>query len=578
MLEKIREVAYKHAIINAVKHMGKADLKAVVSKIAAELPEARGALRSLMDFVKNIVEEVNKLDFEEQLKIARTNWPELIEEKTIEYKKELPPLPSAIEGKIVTRLAPNPDFTLHLGNARPALLNYWYAKIYRGKMILRFEDTDPRIKAPYPDTYESIKRDLEWLGVSWDEEYIQSLRLPLFYEIAKELISRGGAYVDLCDNKTFKQYRNKGLACPHREKPIEYQLDEWDKIMEGHYSEGEVVVRVKTDVQHPDLSVRDWVAFRIIDTSKTPHPIVGEKYALWPTYNFAAGVDDHLMGVTHILRAKEHITNTIKQRYLYDHMGWKYPETIHFGRLSLEGVALSKSKTKKLIAEKGISSYSDPRLGTIQGLRRRGIVKETIWKLIKEVGIKGIDAKISLANLYAINRINIDPVANRYMAVESPVKLVLRGIKDELRAMIPVHPSRKEYYTYAIKDEDIVSISRQDLETVRGKIFRLMGLANFELKSVIEKDELLYIADLHSVEHDAIKKYDAPVIQWVFNVESVVGKMLKSQGLLLEEKTLLIERRILREKVDSIIQLYRIGFARVDEIGENSITLIFSHD
>ncbi len=579
LLEKIREVTYKHALINAVKHGGKADLKAVVSKIAAELPEARRNLRDYMEYIKSIVEEVNKLTLEEQLKIVSTNWPEALEEKTQEFKKELPPLPNAIEGKVVTRLAPNPDFSLHLGNARPALLNYWYAVAYRGKMILRFEDTDPRLKAPYPDTYIAIKRDLKWLGVSWSEEYIQSLRLPIFYQVARELIERRGAYVDLCDDKTFKTYRNQGKACPHRDRSPEENLEEFDKMLEGRYSEGEAVVRVKTDLQHPDISVRDWVAFRIIDTTKTPHPVTGEKYIVWPTYNFAAAVDDHLMGVTHILRAKEHITNTVKQKYLYDHMGWKYPETIHFGRLSLEGVILSKSKTKKLITEKGLTSYADPRLGTIQGLRRRGIQRETIWRVIKDVGVKGIDAKISLVNLYAINRTIVDPIANRYMAVKNPVPVVLKGIRDEIKAHIPIHPSKKETYTYTITDETKILLSSEDLALVKNNVFRLLGMANFVIKNIEEVNgKPYYVAEFHSLEHDIVKKTNAPIIQWVSEDEYVKAIMLKPKGMELIEEELFVEKRVMSEKIDSIIQLYRLGFARVDSKLENKITLIFTHD
>jgi len=579
MLEKIREVAYKHALTNAVKHSGRADLKAVVSKIAAEIPEARKNLREYMEYIKSIVEEVNKLTLEEQLKIVSSNWPEVLEEKTQEFKKELPPLPNAIEGNVVTRLAPNPDFSLHLGNARPALLNYWYAVMYKGKMILRFEDTDPRLKAPYPDTYIAIKRDLEWLGVSWSEEYIQSLRLPIFYDIARKLIEKGGAYVDLCSDKAFKSLRNKGKPCPHRDRSPAENLEEFDKMLEGKYGEGEAVVRVKTDLQHPDLSVRDWVAFRIIDTSKTPHPVTGEKYIVWPTYNFAAAVDDHLMGVTHILRAKEHVTNTIKQRYLYDHMGWKYPETIHFGRLSLEGVVLSKSKTKKLIAERGLKSYADPRLGTIQGLRRRGIVREAVWRIIKDVGIKGIDAKISLANLYAINRVIVDPIANRYMAVKSPVPVVIRGLRDEVKALIPIHPSRRETYTYTITDGARIYLSREDFNMVKNSVFRLLGMANFEIKGIEEVNGILhYIAVFHSLEHDVAKKLNAPIIQWVIEGEYVKSTMLKPIGLDLLEEELLVEKRIVSERVDSIIQLYRIGFARIDELREDSVVLVFAHE
>lgn len=580
MLEKVREVAYKHALINAVKHNGKADLKAVVSKVASELPEIRKEIKQYIQVIQSIIEEVNKLTLEEQVQIVKNNWPEVLEERRVEFKKELPPLPNAVEGKVVTRLAPNPDFSLHLGNARPALLSYWYARMYKGKMILRFEDTDPRIKAPYPDAYQSIRADLKWLGVEWDEEYIQSLRLPIFYEVAKELIKRGGAYVDLCSNKEFKVYRDAGKACPHRERPIEVQLEELDKMLEGYYKEGEAVLRVKTDLTHPDMSVRDWVAFRIIDTAKTPHPVVGDKYIVWPTYNFAAAVDDYLMGVTHILRAKEHLSNTVKQKYLYDHMGWKYPEAIHFGRLSLEGVVLSKSKTKKLIAEKGLRSYADPRLGTIQGLRRRGILSETIWELVKTVGVKPIDARISLVNLFAVNRVKVDPIANRYMAVEDPIPLILTNISEELEAHIPIHPSRREYYRYRIANETLVYISRKDLVEVKGgKVFRLMGLANFTIKNPVETSEgLAYQAELHSLSQEDAKKYNAPIIQWVLASEKVEAIMLIPEKLELYEKKLHVERRILSEKVGAVIQLYRVGFARVDGLEHNRVVLVYSHD
>jgi len=579
LLRRVREVSFKHAVINAVKHSGRADLKAVASKVAAELPEIRKNMREYIEVIKSVVEEVNKLMYEEQLRIAKENWPELLEEKHVERERELPPLRGAVRGRVVTRLAPNPDFPLHLGNARPALLSYWYARMYEGKMILRFEDTDPRIKAPYPEAYNTIKEDLKWLGVEWDEEYIQSLRLPVFYSVARELIKRGGAYVDLCDTETIRALRAQGKACPHRELPAEKHLEEFDKMLEGHYGEGEAVLRVKTDLSHPDVSVRDWIALRIIDASRAPHPVVGDKFIVWPTYNFAAGVDDHLMGVTHILRAREHLTNTVKQKYLYDHMGWTYPETVHFGRLSLEGLILSKSKMRKLVVEEGIKSLSDPRLGTLQALRRRGIVRETIWRLIREVGVKPTDAKISLVNLYALNRSIVDPLANRYMAVEDPVYLQLSGFEEELEASIPVHPSREEKYTYRVKPGDVVLISKADFATVKNSVFRLMGLANFEITHIETRNETpVYIARFHSISHEETKRLNAPIIQWVLSRESTVGDLVVAQGLKLIKRRIYIERRVLGEKVNSIIQLYRLGFARVDRVSAEQVVLIYAHD
>ncbi len=580
LLEKVRETAYKYALLNAVKHEGKPSLKAVVAKVVGEIPEIRKHIREIIEVIREVVNEVSKLTLEEQIKIIKKEWPELLSEERKEEKKELPPLPGALPGRVVTRFAPNPDYVIHLGNARPALLSYWYAEKYKGKMILRFEDTDPRTKASFPEAYERIKEDLRWLGIKWDEEYIQSMRLPIFYDILYKLIEKGGAYVDKCKASEFKKYRDSGKPCPHRDLPIETQLEELDKILEGHYGEGEAVIRVKTDLSHPDPSVRDWVAARIIDTTKTPHPIVGEKYILWPTYNLAAAVDDHVMGITHILRAKEHISNTIKQSYLYNHMGWKYPETIHFGRLSLEGVILSKSKMRALVREQGMEAYDDPRFGTISGLRRRGIVREALWEIIKDVGTKAIDAHISYVNLASINRSIIDPIATRYMGVEKPVYAILKGFSTNIKARIPRLLNKNDYYEYIIKPDSPVAFSANDLKLFLNKgIVRLMGLGNFVLENIeVTEEQIIAILNLHSLSHEDAKKLRAPIIQWVLPPESTYLELVIPEAMKIRRIYMLVEKNIIeREKPGNHIQLYRVGFARIDSINEDKIVAIFSH-
>jgi len=579
LLERVREVAYKHALLNAYKHNGKADVKPVISKIIAEIPEIRNRVREILDIVKSIVEEVNKLTLEEQERIIKSNWPELLEEKKREEEKKLPPLKDAEIGKVVTRFAPNPDYTIHLGNARPALLSYWYAEMYKGKMILRFEDTDPRIKAPYPEAYEAIKEDLKWLGIKWDEEYIQSMRLPVFYDVLRKLIERRGAYVDKCSDKEFKKFRNAGKACPHRNTSVEENLEELDKVLEGHYSEGEAVIRVKTDIEHPDPSVRDWVAFRVIDTSKTPHPVVGDKYILWPTYNFAAAVDDHLMGVTHILRAKEHVSNTIKQKYLYDHLGWEYPVTIHFGRLSLEEAILSKSKMRKMILEYGLEPYTDPRFGTLSGLRRRGIVKEAIWEVVKQVGVKAVDAKISYANLAAINRAIIDKIAKRFMAVKDPVPLMLE-LDREVKAVIPRHPSLSEKKEYVLQPgKHIIYISASDFNILEKNEVRLLGFVNIKLRELVAYGSTIaFKVEVTSYSPEEAKYQKLPIIQWVEKNHATEVELLTPRGTTLEKHTLLAEGDLINIELDSIVQFYRIGFARIDSVEKDKVTCIFAHD
>ena len=567
LLKEVREIAYKHALLNALKHRGKAELKPVIAKVIGEKPEIRKHIREIIPVIREVVEEVNKLSIEEQERIVRENWPELLEARPREEEKKLPPLPNAVEGRVVTRFAPNPDYTIHLGNARPAYLSYLYAVMYRGRMILRFEDTDPRTKAPFPDAYNQIKEDLKWLGVKWDEEYIQSLRLPIYYRVVRELIEKGGAYVDRCNAEEFRRLRDSGKPCLHRDLDPSTHLEEFDKMLEGYYGEGEAVVRVKTDLSYPDPSVRDWVAMRIIDTSKTPHPVVGDKYIVWPTYNCACGIDDHLMGITHILRAKEHETNTVKQKFMYDHMGWRYPEAIHFGRLSLEGVMLSKSLMRKKISE-GYIVYSDPRFGTLAALRRRGIVPETIHEIIKSVGVNPGDARISYANLAAINRKIIDPRARRYMMVIEPVPLLIENALDEIRVRITRHPTTKESEEIIVYGPSIrVYISSSDLELFRrNKVVRLMELANIEYEGLEMVNGRVYVKTRFiDTSLDTARKHNAPIIQWVLVDSNTSVEIWRPEG-----EELIVEHGIAEKQLENvsdgeIIQFYRYGFVRVEK-------------
>ncbi len=581
-INEVRELALKYALYNAVKHDGKARIGPVVSKIIGEKPEYRRYAKDIAKIVKEVVEEVNSMSLNEQMELLMNKWPELLEEKKQEAKgPELPPLPNVDKYRIVkTRFAPNPDFVLHLGSARPAILCYEYAKRYNGKMILRFEDTDPRIKRPLPEAYKAIKEDLRWLGIKWDEEYIQSLRMEIYYDTARKLIEKGGAYVDLCSPEEFRKYRDEGKACPHRKKSVEEQLELWDKMIEGYFSEGEAVLRVKTPLDYPDPSVREWVAFRIIDTSKTPHPIVGDKYIVWPTYNFAAAVDDHLMGVTHILRAKEHQTNTIKQKFLYKHLGWSYPEAIHFGRLRLEGFMLSKSKMRELMERGDYEGYSDPRFGTLSALRRRGFLAETIRKIILDVGVKHTDATISFENLAAINRKIVDPIAPRIMFVDNPVLVEIKGL-EPTTIEIPLHPSNKELGTRVIelKSKPVkVFISAKDFKVLldKGEV-RLMELANVKL--------LEHNADTKKVKVEFIGKdldyarsRKLQIIQWVPYDNNVEVTIKKPIGDKIELINGLAEQYITNIGIDKVVQFIRVGFVRIDNIVNGKIIAYYAHD
>ncbi|MEM1935642.1 MAG: glutamate--tRNA ligase [Sulfolobales archaeon] len=588
-IDKVKEVALKHALKNSIDHGGKALESAVVSKVLGELPEFRRYAKQVVEVVKEVVSFVNTLPVEEQIKIVKEKFPELFEEtKHVERRgeKALPPLPGVDKHRgVKTRFAPNPDFYIHLGNARPALLSYEYAKEYNGVFILRFEDTDPRIKKPLPEAYKAIREDLKWLGISWDEEYIQSLRMELYYNVAKELIARGGAYVDLCKREEFRKLKLERRPCPHRAQSSEDSLELFDKMLSGYFAEGEAVVRVKTDLTSPDPSLIDWVAFRIVDTSRYPHPLTGDKYIVWPTYNFAAGVDDKLMGVTHILRGKEHAINTLKQLYVYRALGWEYPEVINLGRLKLEGMILSKSKIKEVLKKDGSVEVDDPRFGTLRSLRRRGILPEVIKEIIMEVGVKETDATISWENIASLNRKKIDSVSPRVMAVFDPVKVVIRDVPKEqnLRVLkLSYHPSNTSLGSRVIdlglSDQVEVFISREDYSALsRDGYLRLLEFCNIAVER--EYGEHVEARFIGSGLEQA-KKLGLKIVQWVPAANHVRLELLKPEKLKLRVVRGIAEKAIAEFPPGKLLQLVRIGFIKLEEVLEKKkrVRAIYVHD
>ncbi|MEL9929348.1 MAG: glutamate--tRNA ligase [Sulfolobales archaeon] len=576
--DEIEKIILRHALENAVKHGGKASPGPVINKVLGERQELRSRAREIASKVNEIISRVNSMSIEEQIKLLEEIGAE--PQMRREEKKTLPQLPEVHDNYVVTRFAPNPDFVLHLGNARPALLSHVYAhEIYRGKMILRFEDTDPRLKKPMPEAYKIIKEDLRWLGIWWDEEYIQSLRMEIYYETARKIIERGGAYVDLLPGEEFRKLKIERKPSPYRDSDPYKNLELFDRMISGGFSEGEAVLRIKTDLSHPDPSVIDWIAFRIIDTDKNPHPITGSRYVAWPTYNFAAAVDDHLMGVTHIFRGREHSQNTIKQMFLYNHMGWRYPVVISHGRIKLEGFILSKSKIKSLLERYPgkFKGFSDPRFGTLASLRERGILPETVKEIILETGVKPSDATISWDVIAAVNRKNIDSISRRIFYVEDPVKIYLEDASEDLCNDIPYHPSNSSLGSRRLcVDRDdkgfFVYVQRRDLEDL--KRVRLMELANIEILNRI--DENTYRAKIISRDLDTARKLKLQIIQWIGR-ERIPSELYVPEGLRMKRRRGYVEKSILETR-DQIYQLIRIGFAKIMKASKRIAQLLFIHD
>lgn len=393
----MEDIILKHALKNAFEHEGKAIAKAVISRVVGEKPEATKNMRKLSKEVEEVIEEVNKMGLDKQKKKLLEIWPDALEKKP-EKPKELPKLPNAVKGKVVLRFAPNPNGPLHIGHTRQALLNWFYRNEYDGVYILRFDDTDPKTKPPLKEAYEWIIEDLEWLGVKPDKISYASDRLDIYKEHGENLLRRKGAYICTCDPEQWRELKNKKKACPCRELPIREQLKRWEKMF-SDYKEGEAAYRVKTDIKHPNPAIRDWVAFKIVD--KPNHPRATAK--VWPLLNFASAIDDHLFGITHIIRGRDLDFTEIQQKYVYKYFKWDYPTTIVTGKIYLEGTALSTSKVLKGIKEKSYKGWDDPALGTLRALKKRGIYPETIQQIIFDLGVRKNNVNLVWENIKAMN-------------------------------------------------------------------------------------------------------------------------------------------------------------------------------
>lgn len=547
----VEKIARKHALANAVKYGGKANLKAVIGKVMAEV---KGNAKEVIPIIKRVVEEVNSLSIEEQKK-EMDKLEIKIEEKK-KGKKKLPPLPNARKGEVVTRFPPEPNGYLHIGHAKAAFIDYEYARIYDGIFILRFDDTNPAKEKK--EFYEAQKEDLRWLGIEWDKEYRTSDNLPKHYELAKKLLEEKNAYVCTCSEEEIRKNRRLGIECRCR-KENNFSWDDFIKMKEG-----EAVFRLKGNMASQNTAMRDPVLFRIIEH---PHPIHGKRYKVWPTYDFYGAVEDSLSGVTHPFRSKEYELRDEVYFYLLDLLELRKPYLMEFSRLEIKGMPVSKRKIKPLIDEKIVMGWDDPRLPTIRGLKRRGILAEAIKEFVLSQGISKSESTVAFENLEAINRKILDAKAKRYFFVPSPVKLIVENaIEKEVE--LKYHPSI-DMGKRKVRVGNTFYIPNEDAEKLeKGAIFRLKDLYNVKVK---EKNNTIYGEFAGEKIIEGVDK-----IQWVsheyIEMEVMVPSFLFKNDELNEKSLIKIEgyaeKNVEEVKHGQIVQFERFGFVRIERNGK----------
>ncbi len=558
MTDQIEDTIRKFALQNAVFFKGTANPKAVVGKVLGGCPELRSKAGEITPLIESITAEVNAMGLEAQTKaLAEMDSSLLVKEKK-ERKYELPELKN-VDGKVVMRIAPGPSGPLHIGHTRVSILNDEYVKRYGGDLVLRFEDTNP--EKIDPDAYDMIPEDLEWLGVKCNRTYIQSDRFPMYYDYTRKLVEGGHAYVCTCNGDDWRGLKEKCQACPCRDLPVEDQMERYDKFLNGDYADGEAVVVVKTDIAHPNPAIRDFVALRLV---RHPHPRTGDKYIAYPMMNLSVAIDDHEMGMTHVIRGKDHLNNTFRQEYIYDYFGWKKPEFFHYGLVNIPDTVLKTSIIKQEIKDGTYSGWDDVRTGTVRALERRGIRADALRRYWVEAGMKSVDIQFTWDTLYSMNRDIIDPISDRYFFVPEPVRYDIEGI-DVIEGSAPLHPDHPERgkREYRLEGPRTIFMTSDDSKMFAeaGKV-RLKDLCNLEYA----------LPAKYAGDDVSILRQGARAVQWV-GADSIEAELIMPDGTI---QNGLVEKAILAEK-EEMVQLERIGFVRVASKGPDGVSMVFSH-
>ncbi len=599
-IETARHLITKYGLENAVHHDGSANEKSVMQKIMATHVELRKLSKQIRDLVEEIIPTINALSVEEQQKRLSKIAPELLTKKESQKRsRELPPLKDAVDGKVVTRYAPEPNGEMHLGHAYTAFFADYYAKKYHGTFVLRFEDTNPKQeRVEYMDAH---REDLQWLGLDPTKEVIVSNDMPIFYEKAVELIEKNYAYTCTCSVDKMREMRGEMKSCNHSKKSSADTMNDWKKMLTGDYNEGEIVLRLRGDMENKNAVMRDPAIFAI---RKGDHCIQGEKYSVWPLYDFAVAVEDNLCGITHVGRSAEFDTRIELQNKIRELLGLiPHPNIFHYARFNVLGSPASKRKIKPLVEEGKVEGWDDIRLVTIKGMKKRGIVPEAIKQVIKEVGMTTQPTNIDWSLLTATNRKIIDAASDRYFFVSEPIVIHIEGAPENRICKMPLHPDDAKRGFRKIKPNNIFLIDKSDYENMKvNDEFRLKDLFNVKLtkkKINLNKIDSLKISEelkpfLKKFPIHCIGKYfgeelkPGPKIQWVVaDAKQTVVVEVKVPGVLfiddtfnensLKIETGYAEAGVSKLKPDTIVQFERYGFVRVDKTTKSKIFVNLAH-
>ena len=567
--ERVRREAEKHALFNALKHDSDPDVGAIMGPLMGENPAFRPHGDEVPGVVGQVVGRLGGLDTATRRERLAELDADLLAELDADDEVDdhaLPELPNvAADETVRLRAAPNPNGPWHLGHARmPAVIGS-YTERYDGEFVVRFDDTDPETKRPDLSAYDAILDDISYLGFEPDEVVRASDRLETYYEYARELIEMGGAYTCDLPAEEFSALKREGTPSPNREKDPETVREEFEAMVDGEYRAGEMVLRVKTDIEHKNPALRDWVAFRMIDT---PHPREeAADYRCWPMLDFQSGIDDHLTGITHIIRGIDLQDSAKRQQFVYDYLGWEYPEVLHWGHVQIDAydIGISTSTIKQLIDDGDLDGWDDPRAPTLQSIRRRGIRGAAVVESMIGLGMSTSDVDLAMSSIYANNRDLVDEEANRYFLVRAGERVPVGGDDKPAAGSPPLHPNHEDRGRREIPVDDAVLVEPDDLPSDGERIW-LKGYG------CVRYDDGAFVVTGDDI--DAVREEGVDVIHWVPADDTVSVTMRTPDGDVTGEA----EPGFAETDVDEIIQFERIGFVRVDDHAADGSVVYYAHD
>jgi len=433
---------------------------------------------------------------------------------------------------IRTRLPPEPNGYLHIGHVKAFMIDYLVAKENGGELILRFDDTNPSKEET--EFVEAIEEDARWLGIEWAKVTFASDYFDLLYEWARKLVLDGKAYVD--DQTPEEVSANRGTLTepgknsPYRARDVEENMDLLERMKNGEFPDGSRILRAKIDMAHPNINMRDPAMYRIIHNP--PHHRTGDKWNIYPMYDWSHGQNDSMEGITHSLCSLEYEDHRPLYDWFLDQLGVFKPRQIEFARLNMTYTVMSKRKLRRLVEEKHVSGWDDPRMPTLRAMRRRGYTAEGILEFIRRVGVAKNYSVSDVALLEACVREDLNKTSLRRMAVLKPLKVVIDnypdGLVEEMDAIN--NPEDSNAGTRKVPFSKVIYIEQDDFrETPPPKYFRLypgnevrLRYAYFIKCTHVVKDDKGEAVEVHCTYDPTTRGGDAPdgrkvksTIHWV---------------------------------------------------------------